>query len=732
MSDPFDVSTAKRVRLTLPWETGFAGLVLARPGTRIFGSTVNLLDPRWDHSFIRAALSNTAQNEDVEVQGEVAEIPVALEGPAFVSVGRTRITVPWTKKVEELRQVAMERWRLIVLENPIGSQLGIQLHEASKLPFPQERADNILQDVFASKATRTLEARAGSLLLFSNWRRSLPLFRGILPFIEEDCYGYLTVLRIGKAPATRGKRFREAIGFSHGLIGAKGAEEVLQSKRCQGAALRSFATKRSHTQRDPLFSRQVEALERGVFEMDDEHDRIMCGNTVGLLHVRGRFSDVYHCQTEPFIDKASSGVSFFEVPVLDTKVSRRDKRRKCMPLVGLARGLTGLPWAEEWLRLRKAHGLDASQGPLMVAITAGGNWTSARLRSQEAMTWIRSLLCKLGVPIVEGQLFGTHSLKCTLLSWMAKAGCLMEHRNLLGYHAAGAAESSLLYARAAYSGPLRALHQLLTHIREKRFSPDDTRSGSWYLEQPAVVTERPEEEDDAEKDWYSMPATNTVDSTSSLLPGIDYDAVSEIECNSSSEEVDPRVKAAVAEASDEVDEDDGFGQACDSSYRCPTCMIGNLTINFIFTCDECDTRGCTHCMPVFNSKGKILCFTCGELSKNSSDTCIDEVSLEPQRDSDSSETDGSESSNSEVENAAIEIAAEAVAEAVVGRRPARNPDDFVVQHKTLKTLHMLRKSDGPVQKLTCGRVLSDKFEVLHVIPLFDWPKCGICYGAKSQ
>ena len=69
---------------------------------------------------------------------------------------------------------------------------------------------------------------------------------------------------------------------------------------------------------------------------------------------------------------------------------------------------------------------------------------------------------------------------------------------------------------------------------------------------------------------------------------------------------------------------------------------------------------------------------------------------------------------------------------VRGRRPAKNPDDFVIQHKQLKTLHMLRRSEDTVQRLACGRVLSDKFEVLHIIPLFDWLKCGVCYGSKSR
>ena len=722
MINPFDVFTAKRVRLTLPWETGFAGLVLSRSGSDGWANCNALLDPSWENSFVRAALVTMPTVLGTEEDGKLIESLDDELTPAFKSIGRTRIALPWSKKVDALRQIAMERWKLIVLDSPAGSQLGIQLHEASKSQFAQERTEAILQDVFATKATRTLEARSGSLLMFTHWRRTLPLFRGILPFVEDDCYSYLTALRVGNAPATRGRRFMESVGFAHGLIGASGATEVLQSRRCRGAAARSMTTKGPHTQRDPLLAVQVQALERGVFELCSEEDRIMSGNTVALLHVRGRFSDVYHCQSEPFMD----GI-FFEVPVLDTKVSRRDKKRKCLPLVGLSRGLSGLPWAEEWLRLRKAHGLDATNGPMMFAITAGGNWTGARLRSQEAMTWIRGLLIKLKVPIVPGQLFGTHSLKCTALSWMAKAGCRLEHRNMLGYHSSGAAESSLLYARAAYAGPLRALHKLFIHIRENRFLPDSTRSGSWCLDHRNEVGQ---EEDESELDFSGDSVNNQGASSSKNIPGIDFDAVSVVDCCSDQEGEYYRNSVDEPQAGED-DEDDGFGTGSNDLFQCEACSINNIARNAIFICDECDDKGCTHCMIVQTIDGRLLCFNCIENDNLAKQARLGEVCATVP-DSDSSDSEGSESSNSEVENAAVELAVEAVVEAGGGRRPAKNPDDFVIQHKQLKTLHMLRRSDDTVQRLACGRVLSDKFEVLHVIPLFDWPKCGVCYGSKSR
>ena len=56
-------------------------------------------------------------------------------------------------------------------------------------------------------------------------------------------YFYTSWLRATRAPATRSKRFLEAVGFMIGTIGADGAKQVLESARCQGASLAQFKNK---------------------------------------------------------------------------------------------------------------------------------------------------------------------------------------------------------------------------------------------------------------------------------------------------------------------------------------------------------------------------------------------------------------------------------------------------------------------------------------------------------
>lgn len=730
MVDPFDIITAKRRRLLLPWECGFAGLVFRSPHASI--SPVDQLCPSaWDPAFVRAALANVPETDVPASSSSSSKVieTLDLEGPAFRVVGRKRDPLPWSKKVTDDRQLAMARWKLILEANPSGSRFGLQLMEAAQKNMQQDRIEAMFDDVFSDKATKTLEIRAGSLILYTNWRRTLPLFRGIFPFVEHDVYDYLSFLRIGKAPASRGTRLRESIGFSHGVLGALGAEEVLKSRRCQGAASRSYATKGTYTQRDPLTVHQLQSLEGGVFSMDSEFDKIMCGNVAALTHVRGRSADVHYCNSEPYIDDCGQGTSFFEIPVMETKVTRKDKKRRVLPLVGHATGLTGAPWCREWLRLRKAHGLNATGGPLMVAITSSGKWTSARLRSQEGVIWTRSILAKLSAPILEGQRFGMHSCKVTLLSWCAKAAVDLEHRNTLGYHSSGAAQSSLLYARDAFAGPLRSLEKVLIHIRSGRFHPDQTRSGRWDVDAKVATAAE-------ETEWYKelTKETEHKDGREAVarkhIPGIDDDQVSMVSITS--QEIAPSEKSVPAASTFEEVESDGF------EIRCPECEYVHASERTIYTCDRCEVRGCSTCMLVVCSLGSLLCYSC---HAESDSFCI---GSQPS-DDEINHSDSSDSSESEEENSSSEHEADAVDRAVESiatdnsifgdvytRRPARNPDDYFVQHVTLKTLHLKRSEESETMHMVCGRVITDKFEIMEFIPVFDWPRCKICFGSPAE
>ena len=75
----------------------------------------------------------------------------------------------------------------------------------------------------------------------------------------------------------------------------------------------------------------------------------------------------------------------------------------------------------------------------------------------------------------------SHSLKCTVLSWLAKAGTEPHHRLVLGHHSTqkGSLET---YSRDMLAAPLRAMEDVLRRIRVGALHPDMTRSG--HIQEP--------------------------------------------------------------------------------------------------------------------------------------------------------------------------------------------------------------------------------------------------------
>ncbi|CAL1139205.1 unnamed protein product [Cladocopium goreaui] len=104
------------------------------------------------------------------------------------------------------------------------------------------------------------------------------------------------------------------------------------------------------------------------------------------------------------------------------------------------------------------------------------------LGAGEGADWLRQLLQVSGIPSGSMGNIGTHSLKATTLSWMAKFGAPISIRQHLGYHMPSADKMALLYSRDASAGPIRKLEECLAEIRAKSFLPDATRSGYFPMQ----------------------------------------------------------------------------------------------------------------------------------------------------------------------------------------------------------------------------------------------------------
>ena len=157
--------------------------------------------------------------------------------------------------------------------------------------------------------------------------------------------------------------------------------------------------------------------------MGNDVDRVFSGFVLTLIHGRARFGDTLMLTGEPFLDLDDGGVAFMELQAVETKVSnKKDRRRKALPIVCLSHGISGGCWVVHWLAVRAKLGMNAAEAPLMPSINKSGTFGKARLKTHEAVVWLRELLIKVGAPAMASQLIGTHSAKCTVLSWAAKAG----------------------------------------------------------------------------------------------------------------------------------------------------------------------------------------------------------------------------------------------------------------------------------------------------------------------
>lgn len=736
--DPFDLVAAKRPRLQLPWETGFVGMVLCRDPLGFKEPMLgNLgLNPKWSSNFLNSACVREqdvlAEVEKVSLTSEPSTKPRPLktagDNPAWTLVARSSELLCWEIKVVADRQVAMERWRVLVSDSPKHSRLGRQLIEAAAAENSHDMSARILADTFEMKATATMLKRAGSLLLLLRWLKALPSEQDLflLPFSEQLVYEYLCMLKCSHAAASRGQALREAIAFSHGVIGADNALETMNSMRCQGSALSLFKEKALYKQMSPFTAVQVAAFESGIFELDDACDRILAGWICSNIHFRARHSDTYHCATEPVLDLDESNIGFMELGVEDTKTSnRRERRRRALPLIAHSHGVTGLPWASEYLKLRKQLGLDATKGPLMPAMLSSGVFSKARLRSQDATTWMLEILRKMKVHCEPGQRLGMHSGKITLLSWCAKAMLRLETRKLLGYHTSSKEEVALLYSRDALAGPMYELGTVIAHVREGRFSPDCTRSGRWNLQ--------PQDDDfDADCSIGRMngETTDVVDlNIAGVGPSISGESGNE-GLNGSDGFVDAGEESGPSEGQFDFPPNPCLPPVC---ARCLV-MLSSPRCNL--QCDFCRVCGCTSCLQLTLRIGGLQCDDCWYGDGAADDPVVPE-GLSDAESISSAGASSTDDDDSGLEDIAVDEAAEVLLEKSGQRKPAGVSDADLWQHLTLKTLHLERKpldSGQPMMenRTACGRRLVLPFVKINRLPMLAFPRCGTCFGSHEN
>ena len=370
----------------------------------------------------------------------------------------------------------------------------LEIMKGATLLFIQlkgELTEEGISPYLATRRTSTLAVRASAFRLFLKWADEVNVDPEDLD--ERMAFAYLSFLQQSSAPPSRAESFVKGCNFAYHLFGLTRGQEIAMSARCRGLAAVSLSAKRRRIQRDPLQMSWLALAEEEIVLAGHEAGRLsaqegcVLGFLVFCVHARQRCTDGARITDEPTLDIAEGEgrelASFIEAVTTGDAIKTGNVpklARLQLPVVGLALGVSGRPWAQAWSVLRTRCGLNAQQDAcLMREPLIDGTFAVARIQPGSATQWLRHLLLKLGVEASQLRNVGSHSCKTTLLSVAAKGGLSRDDRRTLGTHAVPGDSSVDCYSRDNLAAPLLNLAVLLRHVREGRFAPDASRSGRW-------------------------------------------------------------------------------------------------------------------------------------------------------------------------------------------------------------------------------------------------------------
>ncbi|CAE7725435.1 unnamed protein product [Symbiodinium sp. CCMP2592] len=441
--------------ILLPWERG--------PFAWVFG-----------HPSKRPRIPMPYDHEPVRQSGAPSAVPALKQVPDFAKK-RLQI-VAMMKTSDSARWEALRKFRVLVMLEPGVTELGcILLAEASLLKEDQQIA-RTFGDVFSGKATSTLVKRASALWSFAKWTLDSgygnPFTAG-----ERILYLYLQELEANARP-TSGSSFLQAWNFAAGTLQFKDQAALRAvSSRVKGLALKMYQGKRRLQQAIPLTVKQVKALEYVVIHAPYCHWKVIAGHLLFCLGASARFGDSLWLGSLNV--SSHQGLCLVEAESSHWKTAPVASRKsQLLPMCSLGKFFADSNWADLWMKARE----DSSLGlhPALPAWSESANcWLDRPMSTGEACCYLKEFLTAAGQKI-DG--IGTHSLKCTVLSWAAKSTTVpLSDRRLLGHHVDPAVMSPLTYARDELTRLMKVVHDLIVLIRKGALKPDESRV--WRLAQ---------------------------------------------------------------------------------------------------------------------------------------------------------------------------------------------------------------------------------------------------------
>ena len=411
-----------------------------------------------------------------DVTVPAAPLPLAVGAPSSVAAGVIEPPLPPKLKLASTRAHPAEE-DIMSRRNALNSWVSIlNAVKGASATFIQLQGSvtiENLQPYLATRRTGTLATRASAWRLFVKWADETGA--DLEELSEPLAFAYLQHLKEIGGPPTRADTFLRGCFFAYGLRGVQAGHCIATSARCRGLAAVSMAEKRIRLQRDPLWMAWVTEAEKnvvlaanseGVFTLSEA---AVMGFLLFCVHARTRCSDTAKVTAEPTLDLSTDLgkelFSYIETVTSGDAIKTGNtvkKARLAIPMVGLAYGISGEPWAEAWLDIRTTLGLNADEdGCLMRSPLADGSFAIARNQPGEATQWLRHLMLALKAPPMALKNVGSHSCKATLLSVAAKCGISRDARRTLGGHANPGDSSVDCYSRDTMAAPRLELALLL-------------------------------------------------------------------------------------------------------------------------------------------------------------------------------------------------------------------------------------------------------------------------------
>ena len=456
-----DVKRSRRNLEKLPWELEgsafkpadkWQGTFLASFDKRFAPTSIGISDV-WHSQVVQARASGSFSTPDLPVA------PISLKQARREPLD------------EDIRCRALLRFRDIILQDPLATQLGTSLRGRLQHGDLHDEVDQSFRDTFRMKASSTLQKRAASLHKLAKHLKGLGQLNP-LRVSEPQLYAALCNMRASGAGATSAQHVIESLHFldATAKFTAIDINETI-SARCRGVARDMYLTKNPLRQKKPLTVEQVSKLENAMVTVGSVF-RCIIGQILFCIHSCCRWKDAQRLKSIEV--ETGHGEALLYGDALASKIAvSAEARTRFLPYAAIGTGVSGVDWSQLWVDARHQEGLVFGDFVLPSFSEKRGCWLDLPMSASEATAWLRDFLD--GTHGFQPELIGSHSCKTTLLTWAGR--CIKvqfshAERRLLGHHLDPSMKSVLCYSRESFTSLYSKVLCMFRLIRAGSYCPD--------------------------------------------------------------------------------------------------------------------------------------------------------------------------------------------------------------------------------------------------------------------